>query len=162
MWSLYLDSQEGATIYKAKILLWSAICNVKKNVFEKMGQLGLFFVYFRSFLKNINTILQQINVKNVHPVCGIEIWTHDLQIVSLLSQPLDQGSLLISCILKPCIFYLFSINKPIFVLSHRFSSVLFPLELEKRVWMACSGREPRAAGWKAKTTHWAIQLHFVK
>ena len=27
---------------------------------------GLFFVYFRSFQTNINAILQQINVKNVH------------------------------------------------------------------------------------------------
>ena len=37
-------------------------------------------------------LLQQIHVKNVHPVYGAGIWTHDLQDISILSSPLDQGS----------------------------------------------------------------------
>ena len=37
--------------------------------FEKWANHGLFFVYFQYFQSNI-TILQQINVKNVHPVNG--------------------------------------------------------------------------------------------
>ena len=49
----------------------------------------LFSVFFK---KNINTILQQIHVKNVHPVYGPGIRTHDLHNVSLLPLPLDQGS----------------------------------------------------------------------
>ena len=34
-------------------------------IFFKWDKPGLFFVYFGSFQTNINTILQQINVKNV-------------------------------------------------------------------------------------------------
>ena len=44
------------------------------------------------FQTNINTIFQQINVKNVHPVYGAGIRTHNLQNMSLLPLPLDQGS----------------------------------------------------------------------
>ena len=36
--------------------------------------------------------LQQIYVKNVHPECSAGIRTHDLQNMSFLPQPLDQGS----------------------------------------------------------------------
>ena len=46
-------------------------------VFEKMDQPGLFFIYFQSFKSNI-TILQQINVKNIHPVYCAGIRTHNL------------------------------------------------------------------------------------
>ena len=41
------------------------------------------FHLFLSFQKNI-TILQQINVKNVHPVYGAGIQAHDLWNMSLL------------------------------------------------------------------------------
>ena len=39
---------------------------------------------FGLFQTNINTILLQINVKNVHPVYGTGIQTHNLQNISLL------------------------------------------------------------------------------
>ena len=43
-----------------------------------------FSFIFSLFKTNINTILQQIDVKNVHPVYGTGIRTHDLQNMSLL------------------------------------------------------------------------------
>ena len=43
-----------------------------------------FSFIFGLFQTNINTILQQINVKNVHPVYSTGIRTHDLQNLSLL------------------------------------------------------------------------------
>ena len=42
-----------------------------------MGRPGLFFVYFRLF-KQTPEFLQQIYVKNVHPVYTAGIRTHDL------------------------------------------------------------------------------------
>ena len=39
---------------------------------------------FGLFQTNINPILQQIDVKNVHPVFCAQIQTHDLQNMSLL------------------------------------------------------------------------------
>ena len=42
----------------------------------------LFFVYFRPFKQTLQ-ILQQLNVKKVHPVSGAGIWTQDLWIMSL-------------------------------------------------------------------------------
>ena len=49
-----------------------------------------FIVYFRSFQINIITNLQQINVKNVHPVYSARIRTHDLQNMNIL--PLTTSS----------------------------------------------------------------------
>ena len=49
----------------------------------KNGHPGLFFVYFHLF-KQTSQFLQQMYVKNVHPVHGAGIWTHNLQILSLL------------------------------------------------------------------------------
>ena len=43
-----------------------------------MGQLRPLIYLFWSFQTNIDTILQQINVKNAHPLYGAGIWTHDL------------------------------------------------------------------------------------
>ena len=48
-----------------------------------MTILGLFFVYFHLFKQTLQ-FLQQINVKNVNPVYGAGIWTHDLWNMSLL------------------------------------------------------------------------------
>ena len=48
-----------------------------------MGNPGLFFIYFRLF-KHTLKFLEQINLKNVHPVYGAGIQTHDLWNVSLL------------------------------------------------------------------------------
>ena len=54
---------------------------------------GLFFIYFWSFSnKHGYNFLQQINVKNVHPVYGAGIQTHNLHIASLIPLTLDQGS----------------------------------------------------------------------
>ena len=61
----------------------------------KMGHPGLFLFIFRLF-QTIFTILQQIYVKNVHPIYGAGIRTHDLQNMSLLPQPLDQSSRLLN------------------------------------------------------------------
>ena len=44
---------------------------------------GLFFAYFH-ILKKTLQFFQQIGVKNVHPVYGDGIRTHDLQDMSLL------------------------------------------------------------------------------
>ena len=57
-------------------LLWSFF---KK----KLGQPRPLFIYFRRF-KHTLQILQQINVKNVHPVYGVGIGTHNLWNMSLL------------------------------------------------------------------------------
>ena len=47
------------------------------RAFKKWANTGLFFLYFLSFQSNI-TILQQINVNNVHTVSGTGIRTHNL------------------------------------------------------------------------------------
>ena len=53
---------------------------------KKCANPGLFFVYFRSFQTNINSIftLNQCEKCHVHPVSGARIQTHDLWNVSLL------------------------------------------------------------------------------
>ena len=51
---------------------------------KKWAISGLFLFIYGLFQANINTIFQQINVKNVHPVYGAGIRTHDLQNMSLL------------------------------------------------------------------------------
>ena len=56
-----------------------------------MGHPGLFFIYFCLF-KQALQFLQQIYEKNVHPVYGAGIQTHNLQDMSLLPSPLEQGS----------------------------------------------------------------------
>ena len=48
-----------------------------------MGHPGLFFHLFSAFQTHI-IILQQINVKNVHPVYGAGIQTHDIWNMSVL------------------------------------------------------------------------------
>ena len=49
-----------------------------------MGQPRPLYVYFRFFL-------QQINVKNVHPVNGAGIQNHNLSNMSRHPEPLDHG-----------------------------------------------------------------------
>ena len=56
-----------------------------------MGQPLSLFVYFQSLQSN-KSIFRQTNVKNVHPVSGARIQTHSLLILSILPEPLDQGS----------------------------------------------------------------------
>ena len=65
----------------------------EKSTFYKNGPSPACFSFiFGLFQTHIDTILQQINVKNVHSVYGAGIQTHDLWNVSLLTLPLDQGS----------------------------------------------------------------------
>ena len=53
------------------------------NVIFKIWAIpGLYFVYFRLFNQTLQ-FLQQINVKNVHPVHGTGIRTHNLSNMSL-------------------------------------------------------------------------------
>ena len=59
--------------------------------FSPIAILGPFFIYFQ-FFKQTAQILQQISVKNTHPVSGAVIRTHNLQNTSLLPLPLDQAS----------------------------------------------------------------------
>ena len=66
------------------------IINALWLLFFKWGNPSLFFVYFRPFKQSLQ-FLQQINVKNAHPVSGAVIWAHNLLIISLLPWPLDQG-----------------------------------------------------------------------
>ena len=61
------------------------------TVFLKCAYPGLFLIYFRLFEHRLQ-FLQKINVKNVHPVYGTGIQTHNLWNMSLLPKPLDQGS----------------------------------------------------------------------
>ena len=49
-------------------------------------------LFYRLFLVSLQ-FLQQIYVKNVHPVYGAGIRTHNLCNISPLPYPLDQGSL---------------------------------------------------------------------
>ena len=51
--------------------------------FQKWAILGLFFVHFRLF-KQTFQFLKQINVKNVHQVCGAGIRNHNDKYMSLL------------------------------------------------------------------------------
>ena len=51
--------------------------------FFKWAILGLFFVFLGLF-KQTTEILQQINLKNVHPVSGAGIRTHELIMSRLL------------------------------------------------------------------------------
>ena len=60
-------------------------------LFFKMGLPRPLFVYFCLFEQTLH-FFQQINVKNVHPVFGAGIWTHNHLIMSLLPEPLDQCS----------------------------------------------------------------------
>ena len=57
-----------------------------------MGQPRPLFCLFLVFFKQKIQFLQQINVKNVHPVYGTGIQTHDLLNMSRHPLPLDQGS----------------------------------------------------------------------
>ena len=57
---------------------------------KKIGHPGLFLVYFGLFKQTLQ-YLQQINLKNVHPVDGAGIWSDELQNISFIPYPLDQG-----------------------------------------------------------------------
>ena len=64
-------------------LIWRSTWKIKSS-FLKWTNPGLFFIYFR-LLKHILQILQQVGIwKNVHPVFGAGIWTHNLWNMSLL------------------------------------------------------------------------------
>ena len=70
-----------------------AITQKKFTRFSKqLSILGFFFIHCWSFSNKQYNLLQQINVKNVHPVHGAWIQTHNFQNTSLISQPLDQSS----------------------------------------------------------------------
>ena len=57
---------------------------VNVHFLKKWANPGLFFVYFRLFKQTLQ-LLQQINVKHVHPVTSAAIRTHNLLITSLLT-----------------------------------------------------------------------------
>ena len=59
--------------------------HVSSSTIAKLAKPASFSFIFGLFQTNINTILHRINVKNVHPVYGTWIRTHDLQNVSLLA-----------------------------------------------------------------------------
>ena len=64
-----------------------------KCLFKKTGHTRLLFHLFSVFLnKQTLQFLQQINVKNVHPVSVSGIRTLELLNASRLPEPLDQGS----------------------------------------------------------------------
>ena len=61
--------------------------------FFKWANPGLFFVYFRSFSKKHQYNFYKKSMwKNVHPVYGARIRSHNLSNLSRHPQPLDQGS----------------------------------------------------------------------
>ena len=57
---------------------------MKLYFFKKMGHPRPPFRLFQVFFKQTIQILQQIDVKNVHPVSGAGVQTHNLLIMSLL------------------------------------------------------------------------------
>ena len=61
------------------------------SIFLKMGQTPASFSFIFDLFKQTIQFLQQINVKNVHPVYGAGIQTHNLLNTSRLPLPLDQG-----------------------------------------------------------------------
>ena len=81
-------------------------------VFFKWANPGHFFIYFRPS-KHTLKILQQIGMwKNVHPVYGARIQTHNLWNMSLLPYPLDQDSRhTYLLLLKQLFFAMFNITK---------------------------------------------------
>ena len=52
--------------------------------FKKWAISASFIVYFRPFQTNINIFYNNVMWKNVHPVSGAGIRTHDILYVSLL------------------------------------------------------------------------------
>ena len=75
---LHFKSQSLANFFERIIycaeMIWSTKCFFKKN----LGQPGLLFVYFRSFQKHYN-FYNKYMWKNVHPVYGAGIQTHNLR-----------------------------------------------------------------------------------
>ena len=65
-----------------------------KAFFKKMIQSRPLLLYIFGLFKQTKQFFQQMFVKNVHPLYGAGIRTHNLRKVSLLPQPLDQGSLI--------------------------------------------------------------------
>ena len=60
------------------VLLKRFILSLTLCFFKKWAIPGLFFVYFRIFKQTLQ-FLQQIHVKNVHPVNGAGIRTHNFR-----------------------------------------------------------------------------------
>ena len=67
---------------KSLIFVGHKIFLFRKLYLSKRGHPRLFLIYFRLFKQTLQ-FLQQINVKNVHPVYGPGIWTHNLRNMSL-------------------------------------------------------------------------------
>ena len=59
---------------------------------KKNGPSPAYFSFIFSLFKQTIQFVKQINAKNVHPVYGAGILTHDLLIMSRHPLPLDQGS----------------------------------------------------------------------
>ena len=78
---LYIDYLQGSKHCKTQRQSWWWY------FFKKIAIHGLFSIYFS---KQNNTTLTTI--KNVHPVSGAGIWTHDLLNMSLLQLPEDQDT----------------------------------------------------------------------
>ena len=70
---------------------WHRIDFERKLLFKKWSIPGLFFMYFRLFKRTFQFV-RQMYLKTVHPVYGTRIPTHNLENMSLLPSPLDQGS----------------------------------------------------------------------
>ena len=68
-----------------------------------------------------------MHVKNIHPVHGAGIRTHDLCNMSLLPQPLDQG-----CSVE-CLTFLNKSFVTIFAKDDNFSPLSFPYTSESRI-----------------------------
>ena len=66
--------------------------DIGKKVYKNWANPSLFFCLFSVFSNKQYNFYNKYMWKNVHPVYGAGIWTHDLQNVSLFSSPLDQGS----------------------------------------------------------------------
>ena len=79
---------------------------IQVNILTLFSKSGLLFRLFSVF-SNKQTIqfLQQINVKNVHPVCGAGIRTHDILNTSRLPQPLDNVATIYGSVLQSKKFY---------------------------------------------------------
>ena len=91
----------------SEILIWDWLHDMSSITwfFKKWANPGLFFDYFQSFFKKTQ-FLQHINVKNVHPVYGARIRTHDLSNMSRRHPKLLDQGLILHCLISnhDCVF----------------------------------------------------------
>ena len=84
-WSKIIIRVVGRMVVSVTIPRYGPASNPVITVLKKWANSDLFIVYFRSFSnKHHNNFYNKYMWKNIHPVYGAEIRTHDLRNMSLL------------------------------------------------------------------------------